>query len=438
VGHHHTLRGSTHALRSNDRMNLQFIHTADAHLDRCLRGLTLYGDSAPELMTSTRTAFTRLVDAAIERRVAFMIIAGDLYDTDWNDFQTGYFFIGEMARLRKVGIRVVLLYGNHDAEQDMTRKLTLPDNVLRFDSSKPHSIRLDDLKVVLHGQSFRRAETTDNLAAGYPPPVPGWVNIGVLHTALQGRPPHSPYAPCSLDELKRKGYPYWALGHVHRFEILSEDPWIVFPGNLQGLHVNEPGARGAVVVPIEEGVVGQPQRLCVDVLRWATVEVDVAGAVSIDQVAPLVGQALRNIVGEAEGRYVCCRLILTGRTAAHGELFARGQQLAAEVRAQAIAAAPDTLVIEKIRVETQPLLSPGEIAARCDAVAELQNYFDGAPADPAFLESLKSDLDVLMSKLPPDLADHDLPAVEFVREGRIAELIASVAPSVLDRVSRES
>jgi len=157
----------------------------------------------------------------------------------------------------------------------------------------------------------------------------------------------------------------------------------------------------------------------------------------IDQVAPLVGQALRKAVGEAEGRYVCCRVVLTGRTAAHGELFARGQQLAAEVKAQAIAAGPDKLLIEKIKVGTRPMLSSEEIAARGDAVAELQKFFDDAPADPAFLESLRSELDVLMGKLPTELADQDLPAVQYVRAGQIPELIASVAPGVLDRVTRD-
>jgi len=419
-------------------MNIQFIHTADVHLDRGLKGLTLQGECSPELLTATRTAFVRLIDEAIHAKVAFVVIAGDLYDTDWKDFQTGYFFIGEMSRLQKADIRVILLYGNHDAEQDMTKKLSLPDNVFRFDSGKPSSIKLEDLKVVLHGQSFRRAETTDNLAVKYPSPISGWVNIGVLHTALQGKPPHSSYAPCSLDELKNKGYDYWALGHVHQYEILSEDPWIVFPGNLQGLHVNEPGARGAVIVPIDDGVVGRPERLCVDVLRWATVEVDVTGASGIDQVAPLVGQALRKIVGEAEGRYICCRVVLNGRTAAHGELFARGQQLAAEIKAQAIAAAPDKLIIEKIKVQTLPILSSEEIATRGDAVAELQKFFDSAPTDQAFMESLKGDFDILMGKLPQEVIDQDLTAVQCVKDGRLAELIASVAPGVLDRVSRET
>jgi DNA repair protein SbcD/Mre11 len=418
-------------------VNFRFIHAADVHLDRSLRGLALSGETAVQAMTPTRTAFSRLIDAAIESKVAFMIVAGDLYDADWEDFQTGYYFIGEMARLQRAKIRVILLYGNHDAEQDMTKKLTLPDNVLQFDSSKPQSIELADLKVVLHGQSFRRANTTENLAAKYPPPVPGWVNIGVLHTALQGKPPHSPYAPTSLDELRNKGYCYWALGHVHQYEILSEDPWVVFPGNLQGLHVNEPGPHGAVIVSVEDGAVGRPERLLIDILRWTKIEVDVASVVMMGQIAPLVGQALRRAVADAEGRYVACRVVLTGRTPAHGELFARGQQLAAEVKAQAIALGLDRLLVEKIQVDTQPILGPEAIAARGDALGELQRFFSDAATDPAFLDSLRSDFEVLASRLPRELVDDDLPAIDCVRDGRVAELVTSVGTSVLDRISRE-
>jgi DNA repair protein SbcD/Mre11 len=418
-------------------VRFQFIHTADVHLDRSLRGFAVDHDTATELMTATRAAFSRLVDAAIELKVPFLIIAGDLYDSDWEDFQTGYFFIHEMTRLDRAKIRAILLYGNHDAEQDMTRKLTLPDNVIRFESTRPHSIELEDLRVVLHGQSFRRAATTENLAANYPPPKPGWLNIGVLHTALQGRPPHSPYAPTSLPELANKGYSYWALGHVHQYGIASKDPWIVFPGSLQGLHINETGAHGAVVVPVEDGTLGQPERLCVDIMRWTTVDVDVASAGTLLDVVPLVGQALRRVVDAAEGRYLCCRVILRGRTLAHGELFACGQLLAAEVRAQAIAVGLDKILIERIVVMTQSLLTPTEIAARGDAVAELQRFFDEAPADPEFLNALKADFELLLSKLPSELASQDLPALNWVRNGRLAELVSSVAPSVLDRVSRE-
>lgn len=126
----------------------------------------------------------------------------------------------------------------------MGRNLPLPSNVRMFSSDAPETFRfeLPEVNVALHGQSFKRAETTDNLVRNYPSPIDGWLSIAVLHTGLEGGTEHAAYAPCSLDELKRKGMQYVALGHIHKAEILCEDPWIVMPGNLQGRHIHELGA----------------------------------------------------------------------------------------------------------------------------------------------------------------------------------------------------
>lgn len=124
-------------------LSLKFIHGADIHIDSALAGLSAHEDAPVELLrTATRTAFSALIDRAIEEKVAFIIIAGDLYDTDWKDYNTGFFFNREMARLNAVGIIAIVLYGNHDAENDMTKKLPVPPNVRVFDSAKAHTIRL--------------------------------------------------------------------------------------------------------------------------------------------------------------------------------------------------------------------------------------------------------------------------------------------------------
>src|SRR3546814_11668688 len=96
------------------------------------------------------------------------------------------------------------MYGNHDAESEMTRKLLLPDNVFVFDTRKASTFVIDTLNVALHGRGFKVAATTENLVTTYPDPVPGMFNIGVLHTALEGNAMHANYAPCSLDELHDK------------------------------------------------------------------------------------------------------------------------------------------------------------------------------------------------------------------------------------------
>ena len=256
----------------------RFLHAADIHLDSPLCGLPLYpGATVDSLSSPTREAFSNLVDRAIQKKVAFVIIAGDLYDGNWKDFNTGIFFAAAMGRLREAGIRVVLLRGNHDAESQITRTLTLPDNVHSFSAEKAETIRFDDLRVALHGHSYQHRETVGNLVHGYPAPEPGLLNIGVLHTALQGHPDHARYAPCSLDELKSKGYAYWALGHVHERKVLNEDPHIVFPGNLQGRNIRETGAKGAVLVSSEDGLITDVKWVDCNVVRWARVKVDATG-----------------------------------------------------------------------------------------------------------------------------------------------------------------
>jgi UvrD/REP helicase N-terminal domain len=130
-----------------------------------------------------------------------------------------------------------VLYGNHDAENQITRRLTLPDNVRVFSTRKPETIRMDGCAVALHGQSFKQRAVTENLVPAYPQPVDGCFNIGVLHTGLGGMDGHANYAPCSLDDLVNKGYDYWALAHVHNGGVLHVHPRVVFCGNLQGRHV---------------------------------------------------------------------------------------------------------------------------------------------------------------------------------------------------------
>ena len=187
---------------------VRFIHTADIHLTAPYRGLERY-EGAPRLLRSaTRQAFDNLIKLAVDQGVDFVLIAGDLYDGDWLDYNTGLYFVRQMNVLREAGISLFLVRGNHDAASQIAKSLTLPDNVREFSCQGPETVILDSLGVALHGQGYLQRQETSNLARNYPDPVPGLVNIGLLHTALDGREGHEPYAPCSVDELVNKGYDY--------------------------------------------------------------------------------------------------------------------------------------------------------------------------------------------------------------------------------------
>ena len=421
---------------------MKFIHTADIHLDSPLRGLSSYPDAPAErLRTATRDAFHNLVSSAVHEQVDFMVIAGDVYDGDWKDFNTGLFFVRQMGRLRQAGIRVYVLYGNHDAESEMTRGLNLPDNVSVFQSRKADTFRMDDLKVALHGRSFKVAATTENLLPGYPEPVAGWFNLGVLHTALEGNSEHAKYAPCSVAELQAKGYQYWALGHVHEHWIQRGHTTIAYPGNLQGRHIRELGARGALLVTVDDGKITEVDRLKVDVLRWHALEVDISAAADLRSAVRLAGQAMEQMLGVTPaGLPLAVRVVFKGPSAAHAELVVDEGQLRQEVIAQAVALDADRIWIEKVRVASQALTAGPSLqeAEAQGALAELESLALSAQHDPDFIRSLQADWQALLEKLPHDVlqAAPDLSSLRQDSLAQVPDRIRQATPLLMARVGQ--
>ncbi len=333
--------------------SFRFIHAADLHLGSPFQGLALKDpEIAAIFVEASRKAFSTLVSQAIDLKVDFFIIAGDVYDGDWKDNKIGLFFNREIARLERAGIPVYLLRGNHDAESVITKTISLPANVHEFPTGKPGSFHLDHLKVALHGQGFADRSANDNLALGYPQPVSGWFNIGVLHTSLTGREPHASYAPCSVNDLKSRGYDYWALGHVHEFEVVATDPLVVFPGNLQGRSIRERGAKGAVLVTVEDGEVAY-ERLIVDEARFGQVDIAVDRDDDLAAILRRVEAATIPLADAMDGKPLALRVRLSGESAIHGAIIARKQDVRDEVQA-ACHRCHEDIWLEKLELDLRP------------------------------------------------------------------------------------
>lgn len=358
----------------------RFIHAADTHIDSPLVGLECYeGAPIAALRGATRRAFENLVDLALEEAVDFVLIAGDLYDGDWKDFSTGLFFTRQMARLNAAAIPVYLVAGNHDAASVLTRRLSLPANVHPFSTTAAESKEVPGLPVVIHGRGFPGRAVPENLVPAFPPPRPGLFNIGLLHTSLTGAPGHDTYAPCTLRDLTDKGYGYWALGHVHRPQVLSRDPWVVFPGNLQGRHVGECGARGCQLVEVDDHLeVASLEQRHLDVVRWARVPVDLSGAPTEEAALERIGEGLREALTDADGRLVAARITLTGPSVLHGHFKRHLPGLRAECVARSQIEAGDQVWIEEVGVATSPVYDLAELAARDDLTRIVLESLDAA------------------------------------------------------------
>lgn len=384
----------------------RFLHAADIHLDSPLLGLEQYEGAPVERMRhATRHALRNLVQAAIDQEVAFVLIAGDLYDGDWRDYQTGLFLVGQMNRLKEAGIPVFIIAGNHDAANKMTKDLRLPDNVKRFGHKKAETLRLDGLQVAIHGQSFASQAIYDDLSAEYPAGERGWFNIGMLHTCGPGREGHESYAPCTLDTLRSKQYDYWALGHIHRRETLCEEPYVAFSGNLQGRHIRETGPKGCMLVTVDDAHRIQTEPHYLDVLRWQSCRVDCTEAPTDDEVLERFQGELRKMLHAADSRLLAVRVELTGSCPAHRKLAARPEQYVTEIRARAHEAGGDEIWVEKVKLGTTLPQSSDDAVLMDGPIGELNQLIAEIAGDHERLMTLGEELAELKRKLPAELGE---------------------------------
>lgn len=412
----------------------KFIHAADIHLDSPLKGLERYeGAPVDELRGATRQALENLVRLAIDEEAAFVVIAGDVYDGKWQDYNTGLFFIKQLGRLCEAGIRVYLISGNHDAENRMTRTLRLPDKVVSLKTKTAQTCLLEEFGVSIHGQGFANAAVLENLAAAYPQATPGHFNIGLLHTCATGAEGHERYAPCTLDDLRSKGYDYWALGHIHQRGKLAADAEIHFSGNLQGRHIREAGAKGCLVVSVDDR--GRPAVRFepLDVVRWETAVVDAAEAADGYDVVERCGQRLRALLAEGEGRLLAARVEVRGACRAHAALAAEPLKWTNELRAAAHDAGAGRVWLEKIKLRTSPEAALDDARLGDGPLGELVDYLGELRARPDELGWLADELAELKRKLPAELLEGDDP-LRLDNPRWLAEQLQHVEPILLSRL----
>ncbi len=397
------------------------VHAADLHIDSPLRGLgRVEGAPTDDLRLATRKAFTRLVDTCLEEQAALLVLAGDVFDGEWRDFNTGLFFVRELTRLRDSDTKVVMVRGNHDAESVLARHIPLPEHVFTFAIDAAETREYPRLGLAVHGQSYGARSVEDNLAEAYPARRRDLFNLGVLHTNAVASADHGNYAPCTVAQLVRQSYEYWALGHVHRRMVLSRDPWVVSPGNLQGRHAHETGAKGCTVLRIDGLRVDRVEEREVDVLRWAELIVSADHAADMDDLLGQVRAQMQGALAGADGRAVLARVTVEGTTDLHAALAADPTAVQAQVRA--LAAELGDLWPEKIRFVTRPPLA--ELTELHDLYQALRDELRALADDPAALARYSEGLAPLVTAAAPFLGHRpDDPERLVARLGDLESLL---------------
>lgn len=318
---------------------LRFVHAADLHLDSPFKGLAQMPSQLREqVVQSCFEAWDALVRLTKDVQADALLLSGDLHDADNRSLRSQWRLQQGLQQLVEDGVQVFILYGNHDplsAKQDWE----WPAGVTVLGKDQPESYwirnRLGRLSAVVTGMSYAGHAVYENLAASYPvqPELnvkhaelqDGFVQrpyrIGMLHGTVDGRQDHDPYAPCSKQELIEKGYDYWALGHIHKREVLHQSPWIVYPGNLQGRHLKEAAAKGAYVVDVDDDGTAELHFHPLDSVRWHDEQLTIDGVETRQDMMDLLSPYMERLREENAIQLHLVRVTLTGRSGLHRELM---------------------------------------------------------------------------------------------------------------------
>lgn len=369
-----------------------FVHAADLHLDTPFSGISrLDSDLAAQLRDASLHAFDALIDLALSRNAAVLLLAGDVYDGKNRGIRAQLRMAGGLQTLSDAGIRTCIVAGNHDPLDGWSAIGSWPELVTEFGPDEPGIVEVErdgDLLAVVTGLSYAQQAETRNLASMLARTTHDVPHIGLLHANVGSNPAHAPYAPCSVDDLRRGQMDYWALGHIHRREIVLDGsdsgPWAVYPGNLQGRSPkpSERGSKGASVVHVRDGRIIEVEHVALDRARFDEVSV----AIGPDDDLPAVHRRLvagaREAAAEAEGRILVLRGVITGRGDVHADLV---RPDAVEDLLQALADEAPTnppTAWTTLKVRTSPPRDPADAEAAEGLLADLAVVVNDVMANP--------------------------------------------------------
>lgn len=388
-------------------MQFSFIHTADLHIGSPFRGLKDVNENLRnKLLQASRDAFHCLIAAAIENKVDFVLICGDSFDSASGSLAEQFIFATGMRRLMEYNIAVYIITGNHDPLSDWSRNLRLPENVTVFGPDKPQRMvfqKNGSDATAIYGVSYAKREETRNLALRFQRQSDDPFSIALLHGTTGNPGNHDPYCPFSLDDLRNTDMDYWALGHIHKREIIHPaNPMVVYPGNIQGRHFNEAGKKGCYLIRVSDNRIEEPQFLPLGKVIWINQSINLSETEYMDALTAL----LENHINELQNKYPDCSLLIrpefTGSTPLYADLAnaAALDELLNQLN-QLYRQSGNFVFFSRPKNHTLPQIDLEERRLATDFFGELLREVDSLRQHP---EELKKVLSELNDELPANIS----------------------------------
>ncbi|MFV1965185.1 MAG: exonuclease SbcCD subunit D [Pirellulaceae bacterium] len=382
-----------------------FVHSADLHLDSPFLGLGRLPEGengvVQELREATFRAFDSVIDLCICRKADFLLVAGDVYDGADRSLQAQLRFRNGLRRLIEAGIRAYVVHGNHDPLDGWADSLQMPDGVHGFGPELDSVVfEKEGVPVArIHGISYPTRKIGKRFGKGFQRRGDEPFQIGLFHCNAGGDTRYDPYAPRSVSELAESNLNYWALGHIHESVVLRKaDPFVGYPGNTQGRHINEAGPRGCFFVRVtaEGNLEAEPDFVATDTVRWLVSDVAIEGLETMESLLERIDEKMDELAGQAEERPVVTRITFRGRGPLHRSLArpSAARDLLDELHDLGTARTP-FIWVEKLVLRTRPQFDLDARREAQDFLGDLLRLIDDirrSPDEMADLQGVLADL----------------------------------------------
>ncbi|MGD0780142.1 MAG: exonuclease SbcCD subunit D [Dehalococcoidales bacterium] len=268
---------------------MKIIHFADLHL-----GVENYGHIDPATGLSSRlndflAVFDELVDYALQNKVDLVLFCGDAYKSREPTQTQQREFARRISRLATAGIPILLLTGNHDLPNAIGRATATEifatlaiKNV--YVANKPEIYKIPtvsgDIQIVaipwLRRSALLASEDTKNfnieqlnqkmqeaitqiisdkaaaLDSSLPAILVAHVSVSSAKAGSESMMSIGQEPIILLSSVDLPAFDYVALGHIHKQQVLSENPPVVYAGSLERIDFGEENdAKGFYVVDIQ-------------------------------------------------------------------------------------------------------------------------------------------------------------------------------------------
>ncbi len=251
---------------------MKFVHIADMHFDTPFTLLSDRANLGEVRRLDQRKVFKKVIEYIKENKIPYLFIAGDLYDHEYVR-QTTIEFINNYFK-QIPNTKIYITPGNHDPylKNSYYTKYNWNQNVKIF-TSKIEKIEMEDFD--LYGYGFEDFYLKESKIEEIYIENKEKLNILITHASLDGGyDDQRVYNTMSSSKLRKLGFDYVALGHIHKMNLTNENKNIIYPGSTISLGFDELGEHGMIVGNIEKGKL-ELEFIKLDDKEFKEIEIDI-------------------------------------------------------------------------------------------------------------------------------------------------------------------